>query len=755
MSGADGGGGDRGAERKTEQNAVKTTLGLLPLIALSAALTGPTFAQEVVLDEVNVEGGSGASGNTLSTDSASATGGRLPGTVKDIPQTVNVVPQEVLQQQKATTLEQALRNVPGVTMRIGEGGGGLNGDQFMIRGFEAKGDIYTDGLRDIGVRVRDAFAYEDIQVLKGGSSETFGMGTTGGAINARIKKAHLGDENNFDASVGTGPFGRAVIDVNRQISETSAFRFVGMGNLQTLTDRDHVDQDGAGALATASFGINTDLQWDISYLYQYGDRRPDYGVPMIARGTASIANPSMPITEFGVARDTFYGKKQDHDITNSHALTSNVTWEAADNITVYNDTRLSYDTRDFATTVPSMDAASTAAFFAGDPNARLSGYGGGNPTYEQDTFGVQNVSTMVAEIEMGGLRHQFVAGIDMFYQENSRDNFPLVGSKTVASIWNPDATYDDQGYSFGKTPSQTRDGSGTNFAVFASDRVWFTPEVSLLAGVRWDYLDSDFHSVSGTTVTDTSQTSDFVSPKASLIWEPTPAQTYYLTYSSSVSAVPGQFVSNDVNSINAAQPDKSEERNHIYEVGTKISVLDGKLGLTGAIFQVDKDDATYTDPTTGDPVATGEKHRARGVEIGVTGQITDVWNVTFAYAYIDTEILESTAAANIGNKIPFASENSLSLWTAYEIAEPFSLDGKLTLGGGITYSDGYFTNSANTGWIPDNFSLDAFASYQFEKFRVSLNGYNLTDNLNYSTGWGNRAVVAPGRSFVLSAGMTF
>ena len=742
-------------DRKMEPAAVKTTLGLLPLIAFSAALTGPAFAQEVQLEEVNVQGGSGTTGNTLNTGTASGTGGRLPGTVKDIPQTVNVVPQEVMQQQQTATLEQALRNVPGVTMRIGEGGGGLNGDQFMIRGFEAKGDIYTDGLRDIGVRMRDSFAYEDVQVLKGGSSETFGMGTTGGAINARIKKAHLGDQTSIDAAVGTGPFGRTVVDFNRQLSETSAVRFVGMGNLQTLTDRDHIEQNAAGLLATGSLGIGTNLQWDISYLYQYGDRRPDYGVPMIARGTASIDNPSLPITEFGVARDTFYGKKKDHDITNSHAVTSNVTWEANENVTFYNDTRLSYDTRDFATSVPSMSADTTAAFFAGDPNAKLSGYGAGNPTYDQDTLGFQNVSTMVAEVETGNLRHQIVAGIDVFYQTNTRYNHALIGTKTIPSIWNPDATYDDDGYSFDSAASQIREGSGTNFAVFASDRVWFTPEISLLAGVRWDYLDSDFYTETATAVTDVSQSSDFVSPKASLIWEPTPNQTYYLTYSSSVSAVPGQFVANDVNSINAAQPDKSEERNHIYEVGGKVSLLDGKIGLTGAVFQVDKDDATYTDPTTGDPVATGEKHRARGVEIGVTGQITDAWNVTFAYAYVDTEVLESTTPANIGNNIPFASESSLSLWTAYEIVEPFGKDGKLTLGGGITYSDGYYTNSANTGWIPENFSLDAFASYEFDKFRVAINAYNLTDNLNYSTGWGNRAVVAPGRSFVVSAGMKF
>ena len=739
--------------------AIRNTLGLLPLVAMSAALAGPAMAQdaqnEIVLDTVTVQGGS--SGNALKSDTSRGTAGRLPGAVKDIPQTVNVVTKELIEQQKVTTLEQALKNVPGVTMRAGEGGGGMAGDQFVIRGFEAKGDIYVDGLRDPSVRVRDAFAYEDVQVLKGGSSQTFGSGTTGGAINTRLKKAHLGDETNIDASVGLGPLARTVVDWNKQLTDTSALRVVGMGNLQSLVERDNMHRNAAGALITTSTGIGTDLQWDLSYLYQHSNLRPDGGVPLVANGTASVTNPSLPVTQFGVPRSVFYGKSQDKDISNSHALTSNLKWETNDWFTLYNDTRFSYDNRDFSYSIANPPAgAALAAFFAGNRNVNLGGYGGGNPTYKQETYALQNITTGVAKFDTGGLRHEFVGGIDVYYASNHRDNYPLVGAKTVANIYNPGLTFNDSGYSIGTTPSQTRDGNGTAVGVFASDRVWLTPELSLLAGVRFDTVSSNFRSVTGGVATTASDTTSFWSPKASVIWEPTQDQSYYVTWSSSASAVPGQFVANDINSLNAAQPNRTPERNNVYEVGGKVSVLDGRLGLTGALFQVDKSNSVFTDPATGTLTASGENHRVRGFEVGVTGEITPAWQATLAYAFIDSRIMSSTATpSTVGNKVPFASQNSVSLWTSYELSRHLNMTGKLQVGGGVTYADGYFLSSANTSMVPSSFSLDMFASYQFEKFRVSLNAYNLTNNLNYVSGQGSRAVVAPGRSFVLSAGITF
>lgn len=742
---------------------VRNTLGLLPVIALSAALTGPAYAQEnasaagsdVALGQINVEAAGGGSANAVEQDTNV---GRIPGKVKDVPQVVNVITPEVMEQQKTQTLEQVLRNVPGVTMAIGEGGGGLNGDQFKIRGFEAKGDIYSDGLRDFGVYVRDSFAYEGVQVFKGPSSENFGMGTTGGAINTQQKRAHLGDETILEGQAGNGPLGRVMLDINKELSETSALRFVAMGHWQDMVARDNVESNRAGILATGSFGIGTDLTWDLSYFYQHGDRTPDYGVPMVARGTASPDNPNRPITEFGVPRSSFYGKAQDHDIFNTHAVTSKVKWEAQDWLTLYNDTRLSVYDRDFSTSVPSCGGACLTNFFAGDP-AFLSGYGGGNPTYEQSSWGIQNVTTGVAKFDTGSLRHEMVVGLDMFYQENERDAFAVTGKDfSVVDVRNPGATF-DLPYTVDRNANGDRNGTGTNVALFASDRVWLTDQFSVLAGGRLDYFDSKYHqattSNSDPTPFEGREKTTAFSPKASLIWEPTPDQTYYASWARSFTPA-GQFVTNASSAISATQPDLEPEKSDLYEVGGKANFLGGLLSLTGAVFQIEKSNAFYTDAVTGDPVATGETQRVRGFELGVSGRPTDAWTVGLSYSYLTSEILTSSAAVSTaGNEVAYVPHNAVSLWTSYEVSRHLEMDGRLDVGGGIVYSDAYFTNSANTGQIPESFSLDAFVAYEYKNLKFALNGYNLTDNLNYSTGWSNRAVVAPGRSFVLTVSSKF
>ncbi len=328
---------------------------------------------------VDVGPGTGDTGNPANTLNATTGTGRLSGDVQGTPQIINVIPKKVLEEQGVTTLDQALRNVPGVTVRIGEGGGGMNGDQFSIRGFEAKGDIYQDGLRDFGVYVRDSFLYEGVQVFKGPSSETFGVGTTGGAINTEVKKAHLGDAYHFESIFGTDPQTRGVIDINKQLGDTSAVRAVIMGNLQDIADRDHTFNDRYGALVDVATGIGTDTTWNLSYFHQHYDRMPDYGIPILTPGAGttgdlpSNANPDnpyysssdpdrnyaewagaaadhisqhgslgQPATEFGLDRSTFYGKEIDKDIGNVHSLTSKFQTELTDWLTVNNDTRLAY-----------------------------------------------------------------------------------------------------------------------------------------------------------------------------------------------------------------------------------------------------------------------------------------------------------------------------------------------------------------------------------------------------------------------------
>jgi catecholate siderophore receptor len=730
---------------------VGTAVSLASLMAAGAA-----GAQEtgVALPTIDVTGDQGSPDNSLQAD----TGVSRLGRVQDIPQTVNVINQQTLQQQNVTTLDQALTNVPGVTVAIGEGGGGMNGDQFRIRGFQAKGDIYTDGLRDFGVYVRDSFAYDEIQVIKGPSSENFGMGTTGGAINNVLKQARPVDFLDVQGTAGNGPMARAVVDVNRKISDTSAIRIVGMGHKQELVDRDYVFSDRAGLFAAAAFGIGTPTTFHVNYLYQHGERQPDMGEPIVTpAGAANGSGAGKPASSWGTPRQNYFGKETDADRHNVHMLTARLKSEVTDWLTVTNDSRLAFYNRYWAQTVVSCSANNQPACVAGVTNGNFNvAYGFGGPAgFVQDTWGLQNITTAIAKFQAAGLRHELIAGIDVFHQGDKRTQLANSVTNANKNAGTMEEPIFQSNYTVGEDQGSLKDGSSTGFGAFVSDRIWLVPQFSVLGGLRWD----NFHSTYQTTTNgvwnpELIANDSFFSPKVSGIWEPTKAQTYYVTWSRSYSALAGQFISNDNNAISATSSIEPE-KNDLWEAGAKLNFLDGRLGATAALFQVKKGNAMQVDPTTGDIVPTGETQRVRGVELGLTGRITDAWTVQVAYAYMQSKILTATPAnaANIGNEVSFVPKHSASLWTTYDIAPLFTLPGKLLVGGGFVYTDDYFVNSQNTAIIPSSFVVNAMISYEYKNYRVALNGYNLTNELYYASGFGSRAVVAAGPTVMLTGGI--
>ncbi|BAT61428.1 putative TonB-dependent receptor BfrD precursor [Variibacter gotjawalensis] len=739
----------------------------------------PVAASAPVQPQGGTFGTPSSSPNTLTAGTGLA---RMPRTIQETPQTVNVVSEQTIREQQITTIDQALRNVPGVTSAAGEGGGGLNGDQFRIRGFDAKGDVYVDGLRDFGVYVRDAFNVEQIQVFKGPSSEGFGMGTTGGAINIQSKQAKLGNVYEVGGVLGQGFWGRGTFDVNQQLSATQALRVTGMINSQDVVGRNHVFSDRAGAAISYGTGLGTNTSWHLNYFYQHNDRMPESGVPMVSRGNGtdfvpSKANPARPVTELGLPRDIFYGKDTDKDISDAHMLTSKLKHEIAPWLTITNDSRLSYFERSFSTTIPGCNGAVTASgtanpggngaatcagqFFAGS-NAPLVANGGGNPTYDDKSLAIQNLTTLNGKFNVAGFRHEAVLGLDVFYAQNDRQLYSVVGTKANQPIRTP-IFASNGAYSFVPNPNNTRSASGTDVGVFVGDRMWLTEQFSILAGVRWDHLsiDSFQRTQAGTpvvnTVTSLSQSTSFTTPRISLIYEPWKNQIFYANYAESATPA-GQLITNSSqNVLNAATPNLEPEKNKTYEVGYKLSLFDNKLGFTTALFQVEKNNARFTDPTTGDSLATGETQRVRGVELGLTGQLTKDWNVLFAYSYMDGRVTAQTAAVTaaapsvVGNRIQGVAFNNASLWTTYNLSSLIDTGrGKLTYGAGIFYRGEVYTSSANNALVPQSFSLDMMLAYEWDKYRVAINAYNLTDNVNYDTFQATRAIPGAGRTVMIT-----
>ncbi|WP_291180708.1 TonB-dependent siderophore receptor [Hyphomicrobium sp.] len=698
------------------------------------------------------------SGNTLQ----SGTGlGRLQGNYQSTPQIVNVISQERIREQNLTTVDQALRAVPGVTVSIGEGNGGMNGDQFRIRGFDAKGDLYVDGLRDFGVYVRDSFAYEQVDVLKGPTSESFGMGTTGGVVNLRQKTAHLGDAASAEVTVGTDSFVRSIIDVNKQINETTAARAVGMYHDQDFADRDHSTAERWGFLGSLGFGLGTDTELTINYLHQNNDHMPDFGVPVvIAPGAAA----GLPVTEFGVPRSNYYGKPTDKDESTVDMLTARLSTNVNPWLTIQNDTRFEFFDRDFSSTPASCARGTPTScneLFFSTGDATYAFGGGGGVSYEQESWGFQNITTAIAKFNTGFLRHEAVAGFDFFYQDDERLGKSYVGSKDAGTILNPDYSVD---YSIVDNPNNQKKSDAVNYAFFASDRVWLTPEFSLLGGIRWDSYTANYsYTTTSTGAWNPELTSEteFWSPKLSAIWEPTKAQTYYVSWATSATPA-GQFITSGVNPIGTSpgQDNLEPEENESYEIGAKYSLLGGRLGLSAAAFRVDKSNAYYS-PDGVTIVQSGEEQRVQGVELGLNGLITDKWTVAIAYAYFDSEITYANDASLIGNHVPNVPENSASIWTTYDIASLVNVPGKLLVGGGVTYAQDMYIRSDEANKVPESVVVDGLISYEVDRYRFAVNGYNLTDELYYdssfqgSTASASRATPAPGRSFTFTAGIKF
>ena len=787
------------------------------LLGTSAAIAvftaAPAFAQEqpVQLPALRVEDDADkADRNALNKAPPVAT---MPSTsIQDTPQAVSVVGAETMKQQATTTLGEALRNVPGITIAIGEGGT-LAGDQFKIRGFDAKDDVYLDGLRDFAAYTRDSFNYQEVQVLKGPSGLMFGRGTTGGAINTVSKTPMLRNMVSGHIEGGNGEHFRLTADGNYQLSDAAAVRINAMYTNTGVVDRDLVYSHRWGIAPSVAIGIGENTTASLSWLHMHTNARQDYGLPVAVPTTSIYA---YPISELGVPRNTFLGMRTDKDNNDADLITAKISHVASDWLTITNDARVAIYSRYFQyTAVDRCDATSATNFCAtvansANPRGALAGIGGGGP-YQQDSWGVQDILSANATFEIGTMKNQFIAGMDASYQNADRtiyayqlptlaqytyalgdhtrsrsnigvsiyapNNSPppgyIVVLPTPANVANTNATATTVLYSTGKAG---------DLAFFATDRLWFTPELSVIAGVRVD----DYHAsylattIGSPTVASTTTTvkkpSTLTNPRASLVYEPNENTTFYFSYGKS-SVPQGTSVVGTPTAVTAANTGLDPEKSETFDVGAKYSMLDGKLGLATSLFIVNKDNALQRDPATGDiQLQSGQTQRVRGVELSATGSVTENLSIQASYTYLDAVITNDLSCGGtpvvckpnpftIGKPIYFVPKHAASIWADYNLGD---LVKGLTFGGGLVYQSKLFNAVTTNGTapnptsiqriatIPETVQVDLVAAYAFmEHYRVQFNVTNLTDRLNYAQSFGNRGTPAPGRTFLVALDITF
>jgi catecholate siderophore receptor len=761
----------------------------------------------------------------------------LQTTVQDTPQAISVIDAAQLKAQGVTSLEQALRNVPGITIAIGEGGT-LNGDQFKIRGFDAKDDVYIDGLRDFGAYARDSFNYEEVQVLKGPSGAMFGRGTTGGAINTISKRPQLDDFTSVDGYVGNGDYYRALADINHRLGETTAARLTLMLNDTGVVDRDFINSKRWGAAVTLATGIGTDTTASVSYLHQHFNGRPDYGIVIVQRPGDIIAKPA---TEYdvGVDRSNFLGFKNDVDRGDVDILTARLSHKLNDKVSLTSDFRYGLYARYFQySTLDQCTAACTAALFDGNPATEANGGIGGSSPYDADSWGLQNITTARIDYDLGSLRNQLIVGVDLSRQENDRQYFAYTLPAPYATrpamphpIVNPNPNF-PPGYTLFRpvpganlncsgagnctttfngatvfsnvagTATLESHGESTDAGVFLTDRLWFTDQLSVIGSFRYDRytaeLDSLLYNGAPSPPGGLKVSSNLKSPRVGVVFEPTDDQTYYLSWGRSQTPQGTSIVGAGGSAVTITARDLKPEDSEIWEAGAKVTIPNTRLAFTASLFDIKKDNALQVDPATGFLQAqSGERQEVKGLELSVSGRITDAWTVTAGYTYLDAKIKESyancvVAAANatgtptgiacpvgvtaaipvlntvaVGNQVAFVPKNSASLFTTYDLSN--LVDG-LSVGGDVTYQSklpvGYTARSVSfanrstltalrLSEVPENITIDAYVAYKTGPYRFAVNLYNLDDRLNYTQVFGNRAVPAAGRTVIFSVGATF
>jgi catecholate siderophore receptor len=681
----------------------------------------------------------------------------------DAPQVINVITAETLAEQGVTSLEQALRNVPGITTQIGEGGV-MNGDQFFIRGLAAKDDIYTDGLRDFGVYTRDSFNYGQIEVLKGPSSTTLGRGTTGGGINTTSKTPYLETGGSATLAGGSAEYARATADWNQVLGDGIAVRLNAMVHQNEVEGRDLIRSERWGVAPSIGFGLGGGTSFTLAALYQEDERVPDYGLP-----TATMNGLGVPVSELGVPSSVFYGFEADTDESQVFTVTARLRHEVNDDLLLTSDTKYGNYVRYFQQTPVSCNATCATALTDGDLATIPSISVGGPGPYDQTTNGVQNVSTLSYTGPLGGLRNELLAGWDVSWQNNDRDQFNYASRLAAKTLFDPVHTPNP---TLAAVRNNVRDSTAKDVSLFISDRLWLNEQWSVSAGLRAQWYEIDQNTtaftVSGagavtSTYTPLSSDSEFVTPRVSLIWEPTMSSSYYVSYATSATP-PGITVSNG-STISATTQDLEPEENESIEAGAKFQLFGDKLLVQGAVFQVKKNNAKEIDPLSGLYTASsGDSQEVTGFEIGAGGAITEQWSFNASYTYLDTETTDAapvacsplpctpTPSPNLGKRVAFSPENAASLWTTYNFIGALA---GLEIGAGVSYQSDVALNAANTAFSPEYTSLDGLISYGFDRYRISLNAYNLTDELFYSQVHGSRVVPAPGRNFVATLGVVF
>ena len=693
----------------------------------------------------------------------------------DTTQTISIIGRDLIQQQGATTLTEALRNSPGVgTFYAGENGSTSTGDAIYMRGFDSSGSIFVDGVRDLGSISRDVFNVEQIEVTKGPDGTEYGRTAPTGAINMVSKQPLLDNAISGSIAYGSAQHKRATADWNQALGETAAFRLNVMGQDSGVAGRDRVENNRWGVAPALAFGLGTPTRVYLDLLHVKQDNIPDGGVSTIGLPGYGSPDPTRPFLADAARVDpgNFYGTGQDHDRVQADMFTALVQHDFSESLALHDTLRWGRTRQDYLLTSFVATAANLLTPDPADPSTWT--VARSNPNFKNQTNRIlTNQTNLTARFSTGAITHSLSAGIELSREKATTLGMAAFDGSTwpAANLYRPDA--DVGGLLHGPNGTYTN-GTTDTVAAYVFDTLKFGEHWQLNAGARLDHYRTDYTSTvicgarntpacgvlpAGSIVPgiDARVSDNLPNYKLGVLYKPTANGSIYANFAMAQEPPGGNTLTFSSSSNSQDQPDLDPQKARTVEFGTKWNLLDDKLLLTGAVYRTTVDNQLVQDPT--DPATYYQvgKKRVQGVEFNAVGRISTNWAISAGYTVMDTKVLDGSPVTSDGSSVlAYTPKSAFTAWTTYRL--PFNL----TLGGGARHAgalhrgtDGAVGTPAFTDsyWV-----FDAMASYPVNKrLDLQLNLYNVFDrdyvaSINKS---GYRYIPGVGRSAMLTANFSF
>ncbi|MGH8437955.1 MAG: TonB-dependent receptor [Pseudomonas sp.] len=650
---------------------------------------------------------------------------RIDAPLRDIPQTVNVVPQSVIKDQGAQSMEDVLKNVPGIGLSNGDG----QRDQVTIRGFSAIGDMYVDGLRDDALYYRDLSNVERVEVIKGPAAVLYGRGSSGGLINSVSKKPNFSPVQEVGVSFDSEGKRRTQFDAGwaDQQQGDKAFRITGaLEDSDTFRDDGYIDRKAIAP--TAFFKLSDDLDLTVGATYLYDKRLIDFGIPALG---------DRPVD---VDRDKRFGAADpDDDYVRSEvfSFTAGVDYRLNDDFTLSNTSRYYHYDLDRNNTLADTGPKRFVTASNGELLVKLNR---GNVQRTED--GWFNQTELKHQAQLAGMNHNLLYGVELGRQVKDQSVFRQnnVARVPVFSDGLVDVPFKGKLADKGTT---TQDTAG----FYVQDLIELAPQWKALVGVRYDVFDQEYDDdFRGTKL---SRTDTTWSPRVGLVFQPDQVQSYYVSVSRSYQP------SSEVFALSGPNQGLEPEETTNYEVGAKWDLLDSRLAVTAALFRLERTNMKTSDPANPGTLVLSGEQRTDGFEATVSGQLTDKWQVYGGFAFLDAEITKSNnftnGVANEGQTPTLTPRTSANLWLVRSLTETWRV------GMGANYVDERYTALDNVVVMPSYTTVDAALLYNQPKWDAALRLRNVFDRDYYASAHGSVDLITPGapRTLELSTNYRF